>query len=468
MTPAYKLLINGKLVDGAAALDVINPANGQTVARVARASQEQALSAIGAAKAAQSGWAATPLEKRRALLHKLADGIDARRDEIARTLVQEQGKPLEDATAEVMYAGIFVRFFADMAIPMEVVQDDATHHISIHYKPLGVVAGITPWNFPFLIPAYKLAPALVLGNTFILKPAPTTPLCSLLLGQIAADIFPAGVVNVIVDENDLGQLLSTHADIAKVSFTGSTATGRKIMEASANTLKRLTLELGGNDAGIVLPDADVERTAQGIAASAFGNAGQVCIATKRVYVHDSVYDEISDALAKVVSAIPVGDGLQQGVRMGPMQNRAQYEKAKHYLEVAHRDGKVIAGGNVHGGEGLFVEPTLVRDIEDGSPLVDEEQFAPILPLIRYDDLDHVIDKVNSSEYGLGGSVWSSDIEKATQIAHRIQSGTVWINHATHFGPHIPFGGAKQSGIGSEFTQDGMLEFAQRTVISIAH
>lgn len=466
---SYKLLIDGRLVDGAGTLDVMNPSTGQLIVSAPRASKEQALEAIAAAKAALPGWAAVPIAERRALLRKLADAVDGRADEIARVLVQEQGKPLGDAKGEVANASVFLRYFADMEVPVEVIQDDEAYHIEVHHKPLGVVVGIIPWNFPFLIPAYKLAPAVLLGNSFILKPAPTTPLVSLLLAELAADIFPAGVVNVIVDDNDLGPLFSAHPDIAKVSFTGSTATGKRIMEASASTLKRLTLELGGNDAGIVLPDADVNKTAKGVVASAFGNAGQICIALKRLYVPDSLYEDMCDALAREADAIVVGDGFEQGTAMGPMQNKAQYAKVQHYMDVAKRDGKVIAGGDFPEGDGLFVSPTVVRDIEDGSPLVDEEQFAPILPVIRYadDGVDTVIERVNASEYGLGGSVWSRDIDRALAVAHQVHTGTMWINHATQFGPHIPFGGAKQSGLGSEFTQAGMLEFAQKTVISIA-
>ena len=466
----FRLLIDGNMVDGAETLDVVNPATGQVIAKVPRATSEQAKQAIAAAKSAQPGWAATPLEERRAMLHKLADAIDARAEEVARALVQEQGKPLADAAAETGYAAIFIRFFADMEMPVEVVQDDEAYSIEVHHKPLGVVAGITPWNFPFLIPAYKLAPALIVGNTFILKPAPTTPLCALILGEIAAEIFPAGVVNVLVDDNDIGPLLTTHPDIAKVSFTGSTQTGQKIMQSSADTLKRLTLELGGNDAGIVLDDADIPAAAKGIVASAFGNAGQICIALKRLYVPSSLYEDMCKALVAEVEQLAVGDGLQQGTTMGPMQNKAQYDKARHYMDIARRDGRVLTGGEMPEGDGLFVQPTVVGDIEDGSPLVDEEQFSPILTVIKYEDgdLDSVIGKVNASKYGLGGSVWSTNVDRAKEIAQRIESGTVWINHATHFGPHIPFGGAKQSGIGSEFGKDGLTEFAQKSVISVAH
>ena len=465
----YKMLIDGALVDGDERLEVINPATGKVLASAPRASAAQAEQAIAAAKAAQPGWAATPLADRREMLHRFADAIDARAEEIARTLVQEQGKSLAEAAGETAYAAIFVRTFADMEMPVETVQDDDAFTIEVHHKPLGVVAGITPWNFPVLIPSYKIAPALLLGNSFVLKPAPTTPLVSLILGEIAAGIFPAGVLNVIVDDNDLGPMLTVHPDIAKVSFTGSTPTGRRIMQSSADTLKRLTLELGGNDAGIVLDDADVPAAAKGIVASAFGNAGQVCIALKRLYVPSSLYDDMCAALVAEVQQIAVGDGLEQGTTMGPMQNKAQYEKARHYMDIAKCDGRILCGGELPEGDGLFVEPTVVADIADGSPLVDEEQFAPILPVISYDDaaLDAVIEKVNASEFGLGGSVWSTNVDRARAVAQRVESGTVWINHATHFGPHIPFAGAKQSGIGSEFGRDGLYEFAQKSVISVA-
>ena len=461
----FKMLIDGKLIAGDDTLDVINPATGETFTKVARASEAQVVDAIAAAKRAQKGWAATPLAERRAKLLELADHIDANADTIARNLVMEQGKPLAEAQMEVGFAPAFIRYFSEQSLDPEVVQDDADYLIEMHYKPLGVVAGITPWNFPFLIGVYKLAPALLLGNSFIWKPAPTTPVTALILAEALAKIFPAGVVNIVIDKNDLGHILTNHPDVAKVSFTGSTATGRKVMEAAASSLKRLTLELGGNDAGIVLPDADIKKTAQRVTGSAFFNAGQVCIALKRLYVHRSIYDQMCDALAEEVGQLAVGDGLEQGTRVGPLQNAMQYEKATRYLDAAAADGRIIVGGKRKEGGGYFVEPTLVRDIADGSALVDEEQFAPILPVIAFDEIDDVIDRANSSEYGLGGSVWSESVEAADAVAARMESGTIWINHHTHFGPHIPFAGAKQSGIGTEFGREGMLEFSQRSVVS---
>jgi aldehyde dehydrogenase (NAD+) len=463
----YPMLIDGKLVIGDRSLDVINPATGASFASVARASEAQMLAAIAAAKAAQKGWAATPLAERRAALLKLADHIEANLDAIARTLVMEQGKPLAEAQMEVGYAPAFIRYFCEQSLAPDVIQDDRDYLIEMHYRPLGVVAGITPWNFPLLIGIYKLAPAVLLGNSFIWKPAPTTPVTALMLAKALGEIFPAGVVGIVVDQNELGALLTGHPDIAKISFTGSTATGRRVMEAAASSLKRLTLELGGNDAGIVLPDADIRKTAQRVTGSAFFNAGQVCIALKRLYVHRSIYDEMCDALAEEVALLAVGDGLEQGTRVGPLQNAMQYEKATRYLDAAAADGRILVGGRRKEGPGYFIEPTLVRDIADGSVLVDEEQFAPILPVIAFDAIEDVIDRANASEYGLGGSVWSEDVASADAVAARMDSGTIWINHHTHFAPNIPFAGAKQSGIGSEFGREGLLEFAQRSVVSRA-
>jgi acyl-CoA reductase-like NAD-dependent aldehyde dehydrogenase len=462
----YPMLINGKAVDGADSLNIINPATGESFAKVARASSDQLNAAVAAAKAAQPGWAARPLRERQAALRRLADYIHANEASLARTLVMEQGKPIAEATAEVGYAQIFIRWYAEQELAPEIIQDDEQYRIELQYRPLGVVAGITPWNFPFLIGLYKLAPAVLLGNSFVWKPAPTTPVTALMLVGGLAEIFPPGVVNIVIDNNDLGAVLTAHPDVAKISFTGSTATGRKVMVASATSLKRLTLELGGNDAGIVLPDADIEKTASRVAGSAFFNAGQVCIALKRLYVHRSIYDPMCDALTREVSSFGVGNGLERNTRVGPLQNRKQYDKARRYLDVAKADGRILVGGETIDSPGYFMRPTLVRDIADGSALVDEEQFAPILPVIVYDDVDEVIAKANASEYGLGGSIWSKDEKAAFALASRIDSGTIWINHHTHFGPTIPFGGAKQSGLGTEFGREGLLEFAQKSVVSL--
>jgi acyl-CoA reductase-like NAD-dependent aldehyde dehydrogenase len=255
--------------------------------------------------------------------------------------------------------------------------------------------------------------------------------------------------------------------VAKVAFTGSTATGKKVMASVAGTLKRLTLELGGNDAAIVLEDVDPKEVAPKVYAGAMFNAGQACIAIKRLYVHDSIYGAVCDELGRLARETVVGDGLEPGTQMGPIQNKAQFERVKGFLEDARRSGKIVAGGGVLEREGYFVQPTIVRDIPDNARLVREEQFGPVLPVLRYSDIDEVIARANDTEFGLGGSVWSSDRDRAFEVAARINSGTVWVNKHLDVGPDTPFGGAKQSGIEVEMGQEGLEEFTQATTINVA-
>lgn len=462
----FKLLIGGKLVAGDQTMDVVNPATAEVLASCPRASEAQLNAAVAAAKAAFPAWAATSLDQRRAKLSEIADAIRANAEELSRLLTQEQGKPLHEAIGEVAGTEGFFRYFASMDLPMKVIEDGADRRVEEHRKPLGVVGAITPWNFPLMILSFKLPPALLAGNTIVLKPAPTTPLTALRMGEIMADILPAGVVNIVTDQNDLGGLLSSHPDIAKVSFTGSTDTGKKVMASAAQTLKRLTLELGGNDASIVLDDADPKKVAQGIFKYAFTNCGQVCLAIKRVYAPESIYDALVEELAALANQAVVDDGLKQGAQVGPLQNKMQFEKVKTFLDDARTNGTIVAGGEVMDRPGYFIRPTIVRDIEDGAKLVDEEQFGPILPVIKVKDEHDAVARANASPWGLGGSVWSSNLDRAQDTAKRMEAGTVWINTHLDVGPHIPFGGAKQSGIGTEFGQDGLEEFTQRQIINL--
>lgn len=465
--PEYQLLIGGRLVDGATTYPVVNPATEDVIAECPHASRAQLEEAIVAAKKAFPAWAALSFADRRAYINRIADRLNERAPEFARLLTQEQGKPLAESTAEIAYTEAFLRYQAAYDLPMEVIEDSDSRRVETTRRPLGVVAGIIPWNFPLLVVAFKLPPALLAGNTLILKPAPTTPLTTLRFGEILADVLPAGVVSIVTDQNELGPVLSSHPDIAKISVTGSTETGRKVMASAAETIKRITLELGGNDAAIVLDDADPKTVAPGIYAGAFTNAGQVCIALKRLYVHDRIYDEVCAELSRIAAAQVVGDGLEQGVTVGPIQNRGQFEKAKGYLEDAAARGRILAGGRVPRDKGYFIEPTIVADVKDGDRIVDEEQFAPILPVIRFDDLDGVIEKANGLPFGLGASVWSSDVDRAYQVARKLDAGTVWVNKHMDFGPTIPFGGSKQSGIGAEFALEGLKEYTQLTVINVA-
>ena len=463
----YKMLINGRLVAGERMLDVINPATEEVFARVPHATEAHLDEAVAAAAAAQKIWARTTMAERRAVIEDLAAAIRANADDLARTITMEQGKPLPEAAGEVEWSQGYLLHTSTLQLPDRIIQDDAQFRIETRHKPLGVVGAIVAWNFPLLLACWKIGPALMAGNAIILKPAPTTPVTTLKLGEICARILPAGLVNILTDNNDLGPKMTTHPGIAKIGFTGSSQTGKRIMASAADTMKRVTLEMGGNDPTIVLPDVDVRATAEKVYGGAFFNAGQVCLAIKRAYVHDAIYDDFCDALADIARAAVVDDGLKQGTTVGPIQNKAQFEKVKGYLEDARTSGRIIAGGELRTGKGYFISPTIVRDVTDGQRIVDEEQFGPILPVIRFSDAEDALARANASPWGLGGSVWSGDRDTAYDLAERMEAGTVWINKHLDFGPNIPFGGAKQSGIGVEFAEEGLAEFTQIRVINEA-
>ncbi|WP_290750232.1 aldehyde dehydrogenase family protein [Amaricoccus sp.] len=463
----YRMLIGGELVSADRMIDVVNPATEEVFARVPHATEADLDAAVAAARAAQPAWAALSMAERRAKVEALAAAIREAADDLARTITLEQGKPLPEAQGEVEWSQGYLLHTASLTLPDRVIQDDAAFRIETRHKPLGVVGGIVAWNFPLLLACWKIGPALMAGNAIVLKPAPTTPVATLKLGEICARIFPAGIVNILTDANDLGPKMTAHPGIAKIGFTGSSETGKRIMAGAAATMKRVTLEMGGNDPAIVLPDVDVRATAQKVYGGAFFNAGQVCLAVKRAYVHDAIYDAFCAELADLAGQAVVDDGMKQGTTVGPIQNKAQFEKVKGFLDDARAAGTVIAGGEVREGPGYFISPTIVRDVKDGQKIVDEEQFGPILPVIRFTDVDAVIERVNRSEYGLGGSVHGADVEQAAEIAGRIESGTVWVNQQLNIGPHIPMAGFKGSGLGVEQSVEGLAEYTQMQVINIA-
>ena len=462
---AYNMLIDGKLVQGAATLDIVNPATGAVFATCARADVTQLDQAIAAAKRSFPAWAARPQGERGDLLLRLADAVEAQKDEFARLLTMEQGKPLAQATGEIGGGIALLRYYAGISFEPETLRETDTDWIVQHRTPLGVVAAITPWNFPFSLLLVKIAPALSAGNTVVAKPAPTTPLTALRLGELAADILPPGVLNIIVDANDLGAHITAHPDIAKVAFTGSTATGKRVIQSASETLKRVTLELGGNDAAIVLDDIDVVTAARKVFDAAMVNCGQVCLAAKRVYVPRERYDDFCAELARLGTAAVVDDGLRQGTQIGPLQNRQQFDKVLEIIEAARSDGTIIAGGSALDRPGFFIAPTIVRDIAEGSRLVQEEQFGPVIPVLAYDSIDEVIDRANASEYGLGGTVWTTDYRRGVEVALRIDSGTVWVNKHLELPVDVPFGGAKQSGVGREKGLDGLKEYTQAKIVN---
>ncbi len=465
MTHKYQLLINGKMTPGASEFDVVNPATGEAFAKCPKADVDQLEQAVKAAKTAFKSWSKTSIDERAALVDKLADALHARADEFARLLTSEQGKPLDQAMYEVMGSVFTLKAFAGMRIEQRTLREDGGNKVIEHRTPLGVVASITPWNFPLILLMNKLGPCLVAGNTMVAKPAPTTPLTSLLFAEICNDILPAGVFNIVCDENELGPLLTSHPDIAKVAFTGSTATGKKVMQSAAETVKRVTLELGGNDAAIVMDDVDPKAIAKRVFDGAMTNAGQICVAIKRAYVPAALYDEVCDELAVLAKSAVVDDGAKQGAQIGPVQNRMQYEKVKGFLADARKNGQVIAGGDAIDRPGYFIAPTIVRDLPEEAMLVQEEQFGPVLPVLKYEDIEDVIARANASEYGLAGTVWGKDLQRATDVAMRIDAGTVWVNQHLAIDATIPFRGSKQSGMGGELGQEGLLEYTQPHIVN---
>lgn len=466
-TNDYMLTIDGAAVDTATRVDVINPATGKVFASAPCAGQAELDMAVAAATRALPAWKALGWEGRRDLLVKAAKVIEPQLDQFTALFVAEQGRPTALAKGEVQMGAWWLKSVARQDLPNEIVEDSDTRQVIVKHEPLGVVAAIVPWNFPFLLAMWKIAPALLAGNTMVLKPSPYTPLCSLKLAELWRDILPAGVYNVISGDDALGPLMTAHSGFAKISFTGSTATGKRVMEAASRDLRRITLELGGNDAAIVLPDVDVAEVAPKLFFGSFYNSAQVCIATKRLYIHDDIYDEMLDAFHRLAKEAVIGDGAQQGVQYGPVQNRAQYDRVRGLIEGARAEGlTLLQGADVPEGDGYFIPITLVDNPPENAAVVTEEAFGPILPLLRFSDIDDVVARANNCDYGLAGAVWSKDIDAAVAVADRMETGTVWINDNFQNGPHIPFAGAKQSGFGVENGAEGLREFTFPKVIFV--
>ncbi|MBB5984760.1 aldehyde dehydrogenase family protein [Sphingobium lignivorans] len=466
---ATAILIGGEMIAGnGQPLPVIDPATGEAFALAPAATRDDLDRAVAAARAAFPGWTARSPEDRRAVVHAIAARLRERAEPIGALLTAEQGKPLGDAIGEIRRAADHIEALTMLDLSDQLLREDARERVEIRYRPLGVVGGITPWNVPVMLAMVKVAQALYTGNTIILKPSPFTPLSTLAIGQAIADIAPAGTVNIVSGGNDLGAWITSHPGIDKISFTGTVATGRRVLESAAGTFKRVTLELGGNDPAIILPDADLDLTAEGIVRSAFANCGQVCMAIKRVFVHASLYDAVVEAIATRAAAIRTGPGTAPDTRMGPIQNRMQFEKVVTLLrEVKQTPGaRIVTGGTVHEGSGYFIDPTIVTGLPDDAPLVREEQFGPVLPILRYDDVDDAIARANATEFGLGASVWTRDLREGARVAGHMQAGLVWVNRHGGNGRDVPFGGAKYSGYGREQGVEGMRSYMEMQVVTV--
>ncbi len=458
----FSMTINGRS-SGTATVPVLDPATELPWAEVPECTASELDAAFRAAVGAQAGWAADDRARREAL-RKAADVVTGATEELARLLSAEQGKSVADAIGEVQGTAAWIGFYADVEVPdLEVVVEKS---VGTARFPLGVVAAITPWNYPLILSAWKFAPALRAGNSVVLKPSPYTPATVLRLGELLQGILPPGVFNVVSGGDEVGVAMTKHPDTAMVTFTGSIAAGKAIAAAVADDLKRVKLELGGNDPAILLEDVDPVAIAEDLFWGAFTNNGQVCGAAKRVYVPESLHDAVCDALVAVAERIRVGAGTEEGVQLGPINNRPQYERVRKLLNSAVSAGATVrTGGAAEQERGYFLRPTILTDVPAGQPIIDEEQFGPVLPLIPYSDLDAVVREINASKYGLGGSVWSADPNRALAIGRRLRVGMVYINgHAINHGPHVPFAGARWSGIGVENSIEGLKEYSQLQVI----
>jgi acyl-CoA reductase-like NAD-dependent aldehyde dehydrogenase len=470
MTEKYEMIINGRAVTASRYSEIRNPSTGAIVGLCPEGTTDHLEQAVVAAERAFAGWRRTGDAERKAACQRMAQVLTDNAHELSVLLTQEQGKPLKGLGSEFELGGCvaWAGYTASLELPMQVIEDSAGKRIEMHREPIGVVASITPWNWPLMIAVWHIVPAIRTGNTVVIKPSPFTPLSTLRMIELMAAVLPPGVLNVIAGGDELGGALSRHERVGKIVFTGSIPTGRKIMASAAPTLKALTLELGGNGAGIVLPDVDMNKLVEPMFWGAFINSGQTCAALKRLYVHDSAYDHVCQALVDYARQIPVGDGMDEKNVLGPLQNERQFKKVTELVKDAReKGGKVLLGGEPGKGPGFFYPLTIIANASEGMRVVDEEQFGPVLPIIRYTDLDDAVRRANGTEFGLDASVWGSDREQLAAVAARLEAGTVYINKHADIAPHVPFGGIKSSGLGVEFGQEGLQAYTTIKIINAA-
>ncbi|MEU1275769.1 aldehyde dehydrogenase family protein [Streptomyces sp. NPDC005799] len=460
------MTINGEAVTGDRTFEVIDPATGTPMGAAPQCSPAQLDLAMGSAQRALRPWASDH-ETRRKAMHEAAELMRRAAPELGPLFTQEQGSPVQAAVGQLMISADWLDYFADLELPAKTVRTYPDRTIEVSRRPVGVVAAITPWNAPVLLAMWKIAPALAAGATMVLKPSPYTPLTTLALGQVFSAALPLGVLNIVSGLEPLGQQLVSHPTPRKIAFTGSIPTGKAVAVAAAEDLKRVTLELGGNDAAIVLDDADIDRIVEPLFFSAFANSGQICEATKRVYVPERLYGRLLDALADRARSARVGHGLEPDVELGPLTTHFQRDHVEDLVQDAKAGGATIAaGGHRIAGDGYFFEPTIIGDVEDGVRIVDEEQFGPALPVIAYKDVDEAVRRANATMYGLAGSVWSSDLDRARAVAVRLEVGRVKINGGGLPSPEAPFGGVKWSGVGVENGPWGLEEYTDLHVTEI--
>jgi len=465
---SYKILLDGKLEECQQSYEVINPSTGKPFEICPCPTLADLDRAIAAGTKAYKSWSQTTLDQRRQVLMGCAAVIEKNTNEIATILSKEQGKPLAKAMEEVAFTAAWFKVTCSFNLNVDQVPSLDGSKVTIHRRPLGLTAGVIAWNFPLLLAAWKITASTYVGNTIIIKPSPYTPLTALKLGELIKDVYPAGVVQILSGDDSFGAAISKSPAFAKVSFTGSAATGKKIMAAAADSLKRVTLELGGNDAAIVLKDSDVKDIAPKIFAGAFANSGQVCAAIKRCYVHESQYEAFLTELGECAKNAKFGDAFDEGVEYGPVNNKMQYDRVLELINDAKSHGaKVVAGGAAMKRDGYYIQPTILGNVNDGDRIVDEEQFGPVLPVLSYKSEEEAVNRANNTLFGLCGSVWGKDTDHAVEVASRLESGTAWVNQHLGISPFAPFGGAKCSGLGMENGEKSLDQWSQLQVVNIA-
>jgi acyl-CoA reductase-like NAD-dependent aldehyde dehydrogenase len=457
--------------------EIRNPATGELVDRVAAGTQQDVDNAIDAAESAFKKWSAVPPPKRAEILYKASRLLNEREKDLARLLTQEQGKPLREAVLEIRRFAHTLEHYAGLAKTIRggyVPALDDRRYGMIIKKPIGVCGSIVPWNFPVSLLGNKIGPALVTGNTVVVKPAGTTPLTDIQAVQILNEAgLPPGVLNIVPGRASIvGETLLKDARVRKIGFTGATSTGKHVMEMAAQNVKRVTLELGGSDPMIVCDDADLDEAVSAASVGRFFNCGQACLAVKRLYLFEKIYDEFVSKLVGKVEKLRVGNGMEQGVIVGPLHTAAQRDEIEAQVtDAVKRGARVLAGGKRPAGDGFakghFYLPTLLADVEETSRAIQEEVFGPALPIIRVKDLDEAIAKANNSIYGLGSSIWTHDLDKATQAAERLEAGYTWVNSPQIIFDELPFGGVKQSGLGKEHGEEALDYYMETKSVVIA-
>ncbi|MBF2008329.1 MAG: aldehyde dehydrogenase family protein [Chlorogloeopsis fritschii C42_A2020_084] len=471
-----KLLINNEWVESVSGkrFETINPATGEIICDVAEADAADVDKAVAAARQAfnRGEWRQMSASRRGELLHKLADLIEHNLDELARLETLDNGKPLHDSRGDIQLVIACYRYFAGWAdkVHGKTIPINGPYFCYTRHEPVGVVGQIIPWNFPLLMQAWKLSPALATGNTVVMKTAEQTPLSALRIGELIIEAgFPPGVVNILSGYGPTaGAAIARHMDIDKVAFTGSTEVGHLIMEAAAKSnLKRVTLELGGKSPNIVFADADLDKAIEGAHDALFFNQGQCCVAGSRLFVEERCYDEFVAKSVERAKNRVVGDPFDPKTEQGPQVDKDQFDKVMGYIEVGMREGaQMLCGGNRVGDKGFFIEPTVFTDVRDDMKIAQEEIFGPVMSIIKFKDVDEVIQRANSTMYGLAAGVWTKDITKAHAIANNVRAGTVWVNCFDVFDAAAPFGGFKQSGIGRELGEYGLQQYTEVKTVTI--